>query len=133
MEATVETAVTEACTEASDVLCQPKNSSDPTQAPSSHPVHRRRYIWPPGKHSRSLLLSLWPENAAYLSRRLNLTLPSPQQMAQPACYKVSLLEVSPSPFKTKHEHTLSESNLAAPGRGTSASAADSGGLRLDST
>lgn len=101
-------------TSASDLLWQLKDSSDPTQPPSSHLVHRRRYIWPPGKHSGSLLVSKQPENAVHLSRKLNLTLPSPQQMAQPACYKVSLLEVSPSPLKTKHQHTLSESNLAVP-------------------
>lgn len=110
-----------------------KSSSDPTQPPGSHPVCRRRYIWPPGKHSRSLLLSKRPENAAHLSRKLNLTLPSPQQMAQPACYKVSLLEVSPSPLKTKHQHRISESNWTAPVRGTSALAAGWGGLRLDNT
>lgn len=120
-------------TSASDMPCQPKDSSDPTQPASSHPVLRRRYRCPPGKQSRSLLLSQRPENAAHLSRKLNLTLPSPQQMAQPACYKVSFLEVSPSPLKTKHWHALSESTPAAPVHGTSASAARWGGLSLDST
>lgn len=72
-------------TSASNVLCQPENSSDPTQPPGSPLVHRRRCIWSPGRHSRSLLLSQQPENAAHLNRKLNLALPQPHQTVQPAC------------------------------------------------